>query len=52
MDWGRFNSCHLPVTEFDTSLDTESSNPGSRVWELKPFRCLSLDTCVFSVFYL
>ncbi|RVX23948.1 putative hexokinase-like 2 protein [Vitis vinifera] len=33
MDWGNFNSCHLPITEFDTFLDAESSNPGSRIFE-------------------
>ena len=51
MDWGNFNSRHLPITEFDKCLDAESSNPGSRVWELfKFFRCFSLDA--FSAFYL
>ncbi|KAJ9670379.1 hypothetical protein PVL29_026736 [Vitis rotundifolia] len=33
MDWGNFNSRHLPITEFDTCLDVESSNPGSRIFE-------------------
>lgn len=29
--WGNLRSPHLPITEFDTSLDAESSNPGSQV---------------------
>ncbi|XP_021890459.1 probable hexokinase-like 2 protein, partial [Carica papaya] len=32
-EWGSFNSCHLPITEFDASLDAESSNPGNRIFE-------------------
>ncbi|KAJ7944588.1 Phosphotransferase [Quillaja saponaria] len=31
--WGNFHSSHLPVTEFDASLDAESSNPGCRLFE-------------------
>ncbi|GMP25187.1 hypothetical protein CsSME_00002171 [Camellia sinensis var. sinensis] len=27
MQWGSFSSSHLPLTEFDASLDAESSNP-------------------------
>lgn len=34
MEWGNFCSPHLPITEFDTSLDSESSNPGSQVWQI------------------
>ncbi|RAL46641.1 hypothetical protein DM860_004920 [Cuscuta australis] len=33
MQWGNFYSSNLPVTEFDLSLDTESSNPGCRRFE-------------------
>ncbi|XP_009605675.1 probable hexokinase-like 2 protein [Nicotiana tomentosiformis] len=31
--WGNFSSSHLPITEFDTSLDAESSYPGSQIFE-------------------
>uniref|UniRef100_A0A453E6J4 Phosphotransferase n=1 Tax=Aegilops tauschii subsp. strangulata TaxID=200361 RepID=A0A453E6J4_AEGTS len=30
MEWGNFYSCHLPVTEYDQSLDNESLNPGEQ----------------------
>ncbi|KAM3756864.1 hypothetical protein ACB098_02G144600 [Castanea mollissima] len=30
-EWGNFNSIHFPLTEFDSRLDAESSNPGSQV---------------------
>ncbi|CAJ2635218.1 unnamed protein product [Trifolium pratense] len=33
MEWGNFRSSHLPLTPFDTSLDAESSNPGSGIFE-------------------
>ncbi|KAF7129912.1 hypothetical protein RHSIM_Rhsim10G0085000 [Rhododendron simsii] len=33
MQWGGFTSSHLPVSEFDASLDAESSNPGSQIFE-------------------
>ncbi|KAJ9177440.1 hypothetical protein P3X46_012661 [Hevea brasiliensis] len=33
MEWGNFNCSKLPLTEFDASLDKESSNPGSRIFE-------------------
>ncbi|KAH7846416.1 hypothetical protein Vadar_013797 [Vaccinium darrowii] len=33
MKWGGFASSHLPITEFDISLDAESSNPGSQIFE-------------------
>ncbi|KAF8377702.1 hypothetical protein HHK36_031086 [Tetracentron sinense] len=33
MEWGNFSSSHLPITEFDTCLDAESSNPGDRIFE-------------------
>ncbi|XWS45077.1 hypothetical protein CRYUN_Cryun15aG0105700 [Craigia yunnanensis] len=33
MEWGNFNSCHLPMTQYDASLDAESLNPGSRIFE-------------------
>ncbi|CAE6153620.1 unnamed protein product [Arabidopsis arenosa] len=32
-EWGDFRSCHFPITEFDSSLDAESLNPGHRVFE-------------------
>ncbi|KAF9678180.1 hypothetical protein SADUNF_Sadunf07G0008300 [Salix dunnii] len=32
-EWGNFNCSNLPLTEFDSSLDAESSNPGSRIFE-------------------
>ncbi|KAE8694056.1 putative hexokinase-like 2 protein [Hibiscus syriacus] len=33
MEWGNFNSCHLPITQYDSSLDAASSNPGNRIFE-------------------
>ncbi|KAK7263297.1 hypothetical protein RJT34_30884 [Clitoria ternatea] len=33
MEWGNFNSPHLPVTSFDDSLDAESSHPGTWIFE-------------------
>ncbi|KAJ8545949.1 hypothetical protein K7X08_018532 [Anisodus acutangulus] len=33
IQWGNFRSSHLPITEFDTSLDDESSYPGSQIFE-------------------
>ncbi|CAK9320510.1 unnamed protein product [Citrullus colocynthis] len=33
MEWGNFRSPHLPITEFDASLDSESLNPGSQVFQ-------------------
>ncbi|XP_040961538.1 probable hexokinase-like 2 protein isoform X2 [Gossypium hirsutum] len=33
MEWGNFNTCHLPITQYDTSLDAASSNPGHRIFE-------------------
>ncbi|XP_024974904.1 probable hexokinase-like 2 protein [Cynara cardunculus var. scolymus] len=33
MQWGNFNTPHLPITEFDMALDSESTNPGSRMFE-------------------
>ncbi|XVE82995.1 hypothetical protein DITRI_Ditri16bG0050800 [Diplodiscus trichospermus] len=33
MEWGNFNCCHLPITQYDASLDTESLNPGCRIFE-------------------
>ncbi|XP_010527158.1 PREDICTED: probable hexokinase-like 2 protein [Tarenaya hassleriana] len=32
-EWGDFSSTHLPLTEFDASLDAESLNPGRRRFE-------------------
>lgn len=36
MQWGNFNTPHLPITQFDMALDAESSNNGSRVQALNP----------------
>lgn len=33
MEWGNFRSSHLPVTEYDNSLDAESLNPGEQIFE-------------------
>ncbi|XP_071742346.1 hexokinase-1-like [Rutidosis leptorrhynchoides] len=33
MEWGNFRSSHLPLTEFDESLDTDSLNPGEQIFE-------------------
>ncbi|XP_010526433.1 PREDICTED: hexokinase-1 [Tarenaya hassleriana] len=33
MEWGNFRSSHLPLTEFDHSLDFESLNPGEQIFE-------------------
>ncbi|XP_028963323.1 hexokinase-1-like isoform X3 [Malus domestica] len=33
MEWGNFKSAHLPLTEYDHSLDTESLNPGDQIFE-------------------
>lgn len=33
MEWGSFKSAHLPLTEYDHSLDTESLNPGDQIFE-------------------
>lgn len=34
MEWGNFRSSHLPLTEYDQSLDAESLNPGEQVFDL------------------
>jgi hypothetical protein len=31
MEWGNFKSSHLPLTEFDQTLDAERLNPGEQV---------------------
>ncbi|XP_004302852.1 PREDICTED: hexokinase-1-like [Fragaria vesca subsp. vesca] len=33
MEWGNFRSAHLPLTDYDHSLDTESLNPGDQIFE-------------------
>ncbi|KAL7137599.1 hypothetical protein ABFS83_10G104100 [Erythranthe nasuta] len=33
MEWGNFRSTHLPLTEYDQSLDDESLNPGEQIFE-------------------
>ncbi|KAJ8750730.1 hypothetical protein K2173_015911 [Erythroxylum novogranatense] len=32
-EWGNFRSSHLPLTEYDQSLDVESLNPGEQIFE-------------------
>lgn len=31
MEWGNFRSSHLPLTEYDENLDSDSLNPGEQV---------------------
>lgn len=31
MEWGNFHSSHLPLTQYDKDLDSESLNPGEQV---------------------
>ncbi|ONK69794.1 uncharacterized protein A4U43_C05F26810 [Asparagus officinalis] len=33
MEWGNFRSSHLPMTEYDHTLDVESLNPGEQIFE-------------------
>ncbi|KAI3670504.1 hypothetical protein L1987_87840 [Smallanthus sonchifolius] len=33
MEWGNFKSSHLPITEYDNTLDAESLNPGEQIYE-------------------
>ncbi|XP_071742445.1 hexokinase-1-like [Rutidosis leptorrhynchoides] len=33
MEWGNFKSSHLPLTEYDNTLDAESLNPGEQIFE-------------------
>lgn len=33
MEWGNFKSSHLPLTEYDLALDSESLNPGEQIFE-------------------
>ncbi|KAI3447043.1 hypothetical protein Pfo_003708 [Paulownia fortunei] len=33
MEWGNFRSSHLPLTEYDQSLDAESLNYGEQIFE-------------------
>ncbi|THU51075.1 hypothetical protein C4D60_Mb06t27200 [Musa balbisiana] len=33
MEWGNFRSSHLPMTDYDQALDTESLNPGEQIFE-------------------
>ncbi|CAL9223667.1 unnamed protein product [Arabidopsis halleri] len=33
MEWGNFRSSHLPLTEYDHSLDLDSLNPGEQILE-------------------
>ncbi|XP_042443901.1 hexokinase-2-like [Zingiber officinale] len=32
-EMGNFQSCHLPLTEYDRALDCESMNPGEQIFE-------------------
>lgn len=40
MEWGNFESWHLPVSEYDDALDVESLNPGEQV--IATFYCMYL----------
>lgn len=31
MEWGNFRSSHLPLTQYDNAMDTDSLNPGEQV---------------------
>ncbi|KAL9324720.1 hypothetical protein ACSQ67_009577 [Phaseolus vulgaris] len=33
MEWGNFHSSHLPLTQYDKDLDSESLNPGEQIFE-------------------
>ncbi|KAJ0524133.1 putative hexokinase [Helianthus annuus] len=33
MEWGNFRSSHLPLTEYDETLDNDSLNPGEQIYE-------------------
>ncbi|KAJ9537543.1 hypothetical protein OSB04_030276 [Centaurea solstitialis] len=33
MEWGNFRSSHLPLTEYDNTLDAESLNPTEQIFE-------------------
>ncbi|TKY64439.1 Hexokinase-1 protein [Spatholobus suberectus] len=33
MEWGNFQSSHLPLTQYDYALDAESLNPGEQIFE-------------------
>lgn len=33
MEWGNFRASHLPITEYDQSLDNESLNAGEQIFE-------------------
>ncbi|KAI7727143.1 hypothetical protein M8C21_020168 [Ambrosia artemisiifolia] len=33
MEWGNFKSSHLPLTEYDNTMDAESLNPGEQIYE-------------------
>ncbi|WOL14620.1 hexokinase-2 [Canna indica] len=33
MEWGNFRSSHLPITDYDQALDSESLNPGEQIFE-------------------
>lgn len=33
MEWGNFRSSHLPLTEYDNTLDAESLNPSEQIFE-------------------
>ncbi|XP_044496906.1 hexokinase-1-like [Mangifera indica] len=33
MEWGNFRSSHLPLTDYDHTMDAESLNPGDHIYE-------------------
>ncbi|XP_028794275.1 hexokinase-1 [Neltuma alba] len=33
MEWGNFRSSHLPISEYDQALDSDSLNPGDQIFE-------------------
>ncbi|XP_065866306.1 hexokinase-2-like isoform X1 [Euphorbia lathyris] len=33
MEWGNFRSSHLPLSDYDLALDSESLNPGEQIFE-------------------
>ncbi|KAI7756140.1 hypothetical protein M8C21_013636 [Ambrosia artemisiifolia] len=33
MEWGNFRSSHLPLSEYDENLDSDSLNPGEQIYE-------------------
>ncbi|CAH2051192.1 unnamed protein product [Thlaspi arvense] len=46
MEWGNFRSSHLPLTEYDHSLDFESLNPGE---QCELFTCVPITSLVITL---